>query len=303
LEPSYSRCNIAVRDSYIFKLSSKLNLLLTSKVLLGEIEVPDSSFVQKLNGIHHINCLFRKKGSYKVSVYVKGVAETGSYHGCVDFKVTAEGSSNDTLGFPTVLDSFFNYGLTLIEPQFSRCHLSGIDRLAIKIGSTQKVLMMANVLLNGINQENASFVQTVDGIQVIECVFVRKGDYRIVLFVKGATEKGNYHSCLEFSISSKGSSLQTAGLPKPFTSFVEHGCQLFYPIQKALIKGTIEPFKINAPDALEVAIVNNEQWSHLRRIQNNIWEGNVPITANKVIVYGKFPGTTNFSGLLEYASR
>jgi len=89
----------------------------------------------------------------------------------------------------------------------------------------------------------------------------------------------------------------------PTVYFKVFGSKLITPINKYLEADSVTFFKLVAPGALDVSIVNNGKWHYLT-ITNSIFEGSVPVTEGGVDICAKYSKDSNtYSVIVSYVAQ
>ncbi len=196
--------------------------------------------------------------------------------------------------FPTLKPAFFANNLAL------KSHLNGKitvnSPLQIRLTAPPGVDFTARV-----RQGNTEFPRSMTFWQkspedvILYAAFPQPGSYLLRIFAKPEQEPEQYAWAAEFTIEANTSS---PAFPVTYQSFYDSGSYLHEPMTGQLQTGT-QHFRLKVPGAEDVAVVMGEQWHTLSK-QGSEFVGNVTVQHGEVGVYAKFPGQTQFSGLLQY---
>lgn len=209
---------------------------------------------------------------------------------------------------PVTRDEFRS--LVYLRPKYFEMEMHGISDPAGTIRSNGETIITLqappNVLCMGTLQqkgkklrENFVFVQRVGATFEIRIQPPEHGDYIFHLFAKSREEEGAYEWAAEYSIHAENVPDEKNGYPQVFQEFDEHGCVLMSPFQAMLSPGVPSIFRIKVPDADEVVVIINEDWTPLKK-RGDVFEGTVNIRKGAVRVGAKLPGRKDFAVLLEY---
>jgi hypothetical protein len=91
----------------------------------------------------------------------------------------------------------------------------------------------------------------------------RPGEYRLLIFVKGAREQGALWEAAEYLVEGRGGA--QAGFPVTTATFGEWGVALRAPTSGTLAAGRPQTFSLTVPRAKQVSVVSHARWQHLER--------------------------------------
>jgi len=143
-----------VKDSLKILLRSPKKSILSSTVTMNDIQIKGTSFNQKSYEIETFNCIFSKAGEYKVELFVKGFDEEGDFKGCLELRVTAEGSQNPDAGFPHAFGTFSAKNCYLYSPMKKTLVKGTTEIFRIKVPNALNVTVVQDQDIVALDQEN-----------------------------------------------------------------------------------------------------------------------------------------------------
>jgi hypothetical protein len=198
---------------------------------------------------------------------------------------------------PCVGPAFFRNSLRIVGQD--QATIKADDSVILTLAAPDDVLVMAKLAGDGQGDKPLAIAQREDGQYKIYASLPRIGKYNLQVFVKRADDPGQYSLAASyFVVASKGAGEGT-GFPETFATFSERNGRVYLPMSGHLKSGGLYPFRIKAPGAEEVAVINGGEWVHLTK-NNDMFEGRVMPGSGKVKVAAKYPGQNNYSVLLEY---
>lgn len=201
--------------------------------------------------------------------------------------------------------------LVYLKPAFFQCglqidsHSKGVIRannqVVVTLRAPSSTVIMARLEQAGRKLDKSlTFVQKESGKYTIRAVFPTPGQYVLRLYAKPKNDPGSYDWALDYQVEARTGMGRDIGFPLTYSSFDEHGVYLHQPLMGRLKADRGQEFKLTVPNAIDVAVVAGGNWLHLQR-KGQLFEGKLnAVPRGKVGVYAKFPGQSNFSGLLEY---
>ena len=141
-----------------------------------------------------------------------------------------------------------------------------------------------------------TFVQRKDN-NIIVTVSPPGGTYELEIFSKNKDISQVYQQAMTYKVISNNTGEE---FPKIYSTFSDRNSYLYAPLNKQLFAGSVY-FKIEVPDALEVQVIDtsSNKWVQLTR-SGSTFEGNVPVSSNKIQVAAKFPENKDYWTLVEY---
>ncbi len=282
-------------------LSTPQDTLLTATLRKGDVKLPDLfTFVQRQGDVYDIKAAFQQPGQYTLTVFSRKIFESGEYHGTLEYTVDVAQGDPASPGFPTVWDSFFDNQIGLVS------HPGGILQsggdLTVTLAAPQDVLMLAKVSRQEQDlPDTATLVQRVNGSYEVRAAFPGDGEYELTVYTKRAGQEGQYHSSLRYVVQVAGAAPTNKGFPTTYEAFNTKNVVLYGPFSGVLPLGSTQTFRLAVPGAEKVAVVMGNDWRYLD-LKDGVFQGDVKISGAEVGVYAKFPGNTQFSGLLTYTA-
>lgn len=141
-----------------------------------------------------------------------------------------------------------------------------------------------------------TFVQRKDN-NIIVTVSPPSGTYELEIFSKNKDISQVYQQAITYKVISHNAGEE---FPKSYSIFSDRNSYLYAPLNKHLLADSVY-FKIEVPDALEVQVIDtsSNKWVQLTR-SGSTFEGNVPVSSNKIQVVAKFPENNDYWTLVEY---
>lgn len=178
------------------------------------------------------------------------------------------------------------------------------SRLTVEIGTPGDVLLLARVLNADTEEqlEGRTFVQLADTTILIDAVFPHRGPYLLRMFVKPRSAEGSYDWAGDYRVEALAGD-PDGDFPLAYLAFSEYGALLHSPIQGTLTAGETYPFRLRAPDALDVAVVVDGEWHHLTSENDHVFSGDVTVAAGDVPVFARFQEGGSYLALVKYTAR
>ncbi len=210
-------------------------------------------------------------------------------------------SKEEFLARALVQPAFFEHGLRLVSHEKS--NIEADDSLTIVIGAPEDTLAVASMSQNGWElEEGHTFAQRGPDGFVVRATFPAPGEYALRVFARGrnaATQE--YESAVEYVVRAKRSTDRV--FPKMYVSFQERGCYLASPISGVLKADAPAEFRVRAPGAEDVIVGVNGLARHLAPAGDGAFSGKVVVERGQATVFGRFPGSRRYEGLLRYEVR
>jgi hypothetical protein len=291
---------ITAKKEIVVEVAAPQDALLSASLRHAGERLPDLyTFVRRDGSAYEIRAAFPEAGEYTLTLYAKKASDEGPFWSALEYSVVASEGDPDHPGFPTVWQPFFDNRLSLVS------HTGGIIKVAkdveVIIGAPMDILLLAN-LTQGDSElpEYLTFIQRDGDNSSVRAVFPQAGEYRLVIYSKHASDPGQYQSSVEYSVIVSEGAFASPGFPITYTDFHERSAVLYSPFDGNLAQGSVQTFRVKVPEAGEVAVVIGSDWTFLSPTGGGVFEGQVNITGPDVVLYAKFPGDSQFTGLLSY---
>lgn len=202
-----------------------------------------------------------------------------------------------------VKSGFFNYGLKL--GSHGEGKIKAETSMNISIYAPEDVLLMAKLDYadgkrpSSVNDlGNCSFVQREQDHYDILAKFPTAGNYILRAYAKQKDDPGEYSDVIEYRIEARAGSGENAGFPMTYGKFTEARAYLFSPMEERLKSGVPQRFRLRVPGAMNVSVINEEDWYYLEQ-QGDLFEGNMTPAKGDVMVCARFQGE-KWDGLAKY---
>jgi len=171
--------------------------------------------------------------------------------------------------------------------------------LEVKIKAGNRVLPAAAFLRNGKKlPDSCTFAQNKTGRIQVNAAFPEAGEYALRVFARNKRAAGSFEQVLEYRVQASSGKPERHGFPTAYADFVERGGCLYSPMERYLESGKGYEFKIKAPEATKVGVLQKGKWHSLRR--GGTFQKTVRAAKGKIMVCAKYPGKKEYSVLLEY---
>lgn len=278
-------------------LGAARDVSIMTKLMKNGKELENMTFTRRENDGYAISALFPDKGEYELKIFVKRHSSQGTYAMAMDYKIIAESGSGSDASFPKIDTGFYEAGFRPVSHNQAAIRID--SRAEIVVDTPDEYLMIATLKRGTSELKSATFVQRDKDAYRISLAPPTKGDYKLSLFSKRATEQGNYRWVMDYDVIAGDGSGDAGGFPETFEAFTKHNVRLFYPMNGRLKLTSTQNFKLYVPSAESVAIVADGQWTQLIK-NGDIFEGAASIGTEDIMVFGKYPGNEKYSGLLKY---
>ncbi len=202
-----------------------------------------------------------------------------------------------------VKSGFFNYGLKLGSHREGT--ISADNGVNISIYAPEDVLLIAKLdhadgkrFSSGTDLGNYSFVQREQDRYDILARFPLAGNYILRAYAKQKDDPGEYSDVIEYRIEATAGSGENAGFPMTYGKFTEAGAYLFGPMEGRLKSGVPQRFNLRVPGAMNVSVINGEEWYYLEQ-RGDLFEGNMTPAKGNILVCARFQGE-KWNGLEKY---
>ncbi len=271
---------------------------ITAQLLQGSYKLDRSLIaVQKKPGLYEIRATFPRPGEYILRLFTKRQDEPGEFHWALDYRMRASQGMQAEQIPVSPNQAFFNTGLK-VDSHPNRL-IETEKQVMVTILAPNNTLMSA-VLYKDNNRldKSLAFVQRKGDRYEIYAVFPQAGEYILRLFAKDRSSE-YYEQALDYQVKVSQGLSGKIGFPKTYALFKEKGGYLYSPKHYYLKVGTTQTFQLAMPEVQKVAVVINNQWTHLKK-QGSYFVGNVVISKGKVSVYASLAGGTRYESLLQY---
>lgn len=198
--------------------------------------------------------------------------------------------------------AFFELGFRIGD--HDRLTIAADSRLTVKIGVSQPVQMMAQ-LLEAATQRPVdgefTFVQAGAGDAQIDARFPRAGSYLLRVFAKARGAAGVLDWILDYRVRASAGAAD-AVFPFAYEAFGSRGVRLLAPLDGVLRAGRRYEFHVRAPGAREVAVVSGGRWTKLVG-SGDEFAGGATAERGAITVYARYGTTAEYEGLLRYDGR
>lgn len=198
--------------------------------------------------------------------------------------------------------TFFLLGLGL--GSHDRASLTASDRVRLTL-ATSRPVQVAAVLHDAATNARLpgawGLPQRRGDSMEIHAAFPAAGSYVLRLFAKPLGAEGALNWIADYRIEATGGSADL-GFPTVFTGFAERGVQLESPLRGTLAAGQAYGFRLNAPGAIDVAIVAGGQWTHFARA-GELFTAEFSAVPGDINVYARYEAGGQHVGLLRYTGR
>lgn len=203
-----------------------------------------------------------------------------------------------------VKSGFFNLGLRL--GSHGEGTIKAETGTSISIYAPDNVLLIAKLdYADGKRPSSAtglgsySFVQREQDRYDIYAKFPTAGSYVLRAYAKQKDDPGEYSDVIEYRIEAAAGTGENAGFPMTYGKFTEAGAYLFSPLEGRLKSGATQRFKLRVPGAMNVSVINGEEWHYLEQ-RADLFEGNMTPAKGDVLVCARFLGE-KWDGLVKYS--
>jgi hypothetical protein len=202
-------------------------------------------------------------------------------------------SENAFWAQPSLSRLFFKYGLHL------ESHPDGeivCERpFEMQISSDKECRLMASLYKDGAQLEDGAAMVERRGTDFTVSVSPpQPGKYRLVIFA-GPPEDNRTESAVVYNLKANSGGEE---LPKTLKSFSDQQVHLVEP-RSALRRGQSNTLVLEAPGATKLLAVAGSSEVHFKQ-QGDRFSAQVTPSADKVMVYGSYDDSTNYTGLLEF---
>lgn len=111
-----------------------------------------------------------------------------------------------------------------------------------------------------------------------------------------------YSDLLWYQVRSDSFFEESGYFPQTTEYFQKRNVHLITPMNGLLNSGQAQIFKIQAPEALRIAAVNNEEWIFFNNNSGD-WEGEVLLKPGKLVLFANYVVGNRFEGLVVYQVR
>ncbi|HUI65710.1 MAG TPA: transglutaminase domain-containing protein [Bacteroidota bacterium] len=200
-----------------------------------------------------------------------------------------------------VRPKFFALGLNLSEHPEGTIQTDGES--VIRFEASENVVALAQFIRDNRNDdERQTFVQQEGETLVIRIMPSGKGEYTLRLFGKSADEAGDYEWILDYRVESLSPPNRLPAYPRKLRSFDDRHVVLIEPFTGVLPASTTQKFRLQAPRALQAAVVVDQDWTFLQSSLGH-FEGDATIGHGSITVCAKYPGQESWDILLEYQGK
>ncbi|MDH5719007.1 MAG: hypothetical protein OEZ13_00145 [Spirochaetia bacterium] len=205
---------------------------------------------------------------------------------------------NQYLNFAYLRPSFFYSGLSILN--YPEGTIKAYKEINVQLKSEKNALIMARLIKNESPlAENLTFTQKNNDIYNIGAYLPQKGEYILRIYSKLKTQKGLYEWALDYKVIVEKKADEAALFPLIYNAFRESDSFLYEPMNKKLKKNQSAYFKLKTPRAFRVVVIDGSSFNELKK-KGDIFEGEIKIKSNDVVIAAQFPGKKSFDHLLKY---
>lgn len=199
---------------------------------------------------------------------------------------------------PDLSPAFYQYDLAL--DSHTSAVLSAADRIALTIATPPDVIMLAAIAQNDTRLDrNFTFVQRNGDVTEIIAHFPTAGSYELQLFAKDRAQEGEFPYVAGYRIEAGGGSADYR-FPQQYATFAETDARLIFPQTGILQRDNPYTFEITVPNALDVAIIDGENWIFMQRDGDTFTTTTAVYNPTIQISAQLDPNSRTYSGLVEY---
>ena len=274
-------------------------MLLLQLLRDGQAQDPSLAYVYRSGDDATLTALFPQAGQYILRLFVKQREDASrQFEKALDYQVNVGEPLENAVSFPVLFDAFDEYGLQL---KSNAERDSRVDRTTtVELSSTPDIGVMASLERDGRKLDDGyTFDQSEDGDHLVQAIFPQPGNYTLTIYARRKSETGNYNAVLKYSFNSVALRDPNACFPVIYEQYRQYDARLYSPFEGKLKAGQSHEYKIQVPSAEAVAVVNNGQWTILKK-DGDMFEGSPLVRPGKAEVFAKFAGSKQFIGLLRY---
>ena len=203
-------------------------------------------------------------------------------------------------------DFYFKFGLELLG-NYQRVIEAVDNTVRIQIKSPENVFILCALENLQGKKEGLCFVQSEEDpdegrINTVEAGLPGRGVYKLLIYAKKGKNKNPYLSAVEFLISVNHDISVKKEFPHIYSAFTDRRCFLYEPKVGGVKKGSTTRFKVKIPSAAVASVMVGNVWRDLKRNEQeeDVFEGDILVDADNLVLYAKFGGNKNFDGVLGY---
>jgi hypothetical protein len=322
---SHQDRHVHAAEKVEFKLTGPPEAELAAALKRGEEIIKDRVFCRNLkNGDHTVTVWFPAPGTYDVIIFSKinssptsasssaASSSTEDYRTILQYRVTAsDGIAIDQVQSQAKIvpsPAFHQLGLDAAFLSHDTVRIWAQGRIMLEFRGPEGLSLLGQVM-NMDSQgkaadeiQGASFAQGNGGTYAVHLGFPAEGDYLVNIFGKQADDPGNFQLLMQYCATSQTAPDWNSGaaFPKVYSIFAEKQCFLNSPMTGSLTPGEAMEFSVKTPGAEAVSVNVNGKWHKLEDQGDGDFSGDVIPRTGQVILYAKYPGMTDFSGLLSW---
>jgi hypothetical protein len=197
-----------------------------------------------------------------------------------------------------VRPGFFLYGLELDSHRES--DIRAADTLTVTLRAPRETGLIAHLVQNERTLDSGfAFVQKVGDLAIVRAAFPSNGTYVLRLFAKRRSDPGPALWVLDYRIRARKTRSEAFHFPEPYEAFLDCGGFLENPLTGRLKAGGIYRFKIRVPSAERTIVSCGDKVAELKKA-GELFEGDVIAGKGAIRIFAKFPGDSQYQGLLKY---
>ena len=211
---------------------------------------------------------------------------------------------NEFLKWPLVKMNFYKYGFTKFTPEEGLINLKNKNEQTFIIygdNMEQKTALCNIYLLEGniYNQLlNLSCINFYRDRFEVNCIFNKKGKYKVIVFGNSERGKSNNMDILEYIINVDENAEKELSFPHSYKG--KEDINIIEPLYNNLKSGEKVKFKIKSN--LEEIIIIDEKWNYLKKNDDGyfIFETNIQTAKGGFVTIGKKKPESNYNLVFTY---
>ncbi|XP_064602830.1 uncharacterized protein LOC135468479 [Liolophura sinensis] len=212
-------------------------------------------------------------------------------------------------GYLGAQPKFKEYGLSVMSHSDPVIRLQG-NEVEVKIGYSDAVKTTASLIKASTEEESKDYVftQSKGSVLTYMATLPSEGWWKLQIYALPAKDPGNQLiGVYNYIIDCPRIIKKAYPFPKQYAQWKD-GCYIFEPmVLHKDVKGPSVRFRLSIPHAKAVAVVADQEWTHLKESgQKGLWEATVDLAKyygknTRVTVNANFgEDKTSYSTLLEY---
>ncbi len=199
---------------------------------------------------------------------------------------------------PDISPAFYQYNLEL--ESHTAAVLSAADNILVTIQTPPNIIMLAALAQDETRLDrNLTFVQRNGDLTEIIAHFPTAGSYELQIFAKERDADGEFPYVAGYRIEAAGGSAAHP-FPQQYATFAETDARLVFPQMGILQRDTPYTFEIIVPSALDVAIIDGDDWTFMER-EGDTFTATTAVYNPIIQLSAQLdPDSRTYNGLVEY---